>query len=235
MNCDAYLQESDLVECGCDVGNLPSRTVLELIDAASSWMYVQTGERYNGVCEVTEKPCGCGCGCGLASTQLIGYGASGGCCDGLCGCSAESKVSLSYGPILTASVSIEGVAFTDFEIFAPNLLVRTDGESWPSCQSYLEGWSVTYTYGIEPPTIVKLAAQDLVVELVKGCTGGECSLPSGAIQVTRRGVSFSLDPEQAGKALPRVALALSAFGRKGQTDLIIPGRRGLITTGPSGS
>lgn len=238
--CDSWITEADLVKCGCDTGDLTPLQVNELLFAASQIMYQWTGEQYPGSCTVTERPCGCGCGCGLLTTQwfrMQGNNWGNECCTGLCGCTAESSIGLTYGPVLTATVSIYGVNFTSFSIIPPNLLVRTDGNQWPSCQTYegTDGWSVTYTYGADPPVLVKLAAQDLVVDLVAACTGGDCKLPSNTISVNRRGVSLTLDANQAGKALPRVGMALSTFGRKGRTDLVIPGKRGIISSGPVGS
>lgn len=237
--CEAWITEADLVDCNCETGSLAPAVVEEVLMAATEFMYKETGSQWPGICEVVERPCGCGCGCGLMTIQwhrLQGFAFPGDtCCSGLCGCSSESKIALSYGPVLSAEVSIDGVAFTDFEIVAPNLIVRTDDGQWPSCQSYTNGWTVTYSFGESPPALVKLAAQDLVVELVKSCLNQECKLPSGTTFVNRRGVAISIDPNQAAQALPRVGMALRAFGRKGRTDLIIPGRRGLVTSHTSGS
>lgn len=243
MICDPYVNETDLVECSCNTGELSPTTINSLLFAASDWMYRKTGEQFGGFCEVTERPCGCGCGCGLLTTQWAltqGFGmlVSGSCCNGLCGCSAEAAIKLTYGPVQSATVTIEGVAFTDFTVVQPNLIVRTDGGQWPSCQSYLEGWTITYTYGVEPPELVKQATQDIAIELVKACPGGpggDCALPAGTVSVNQRGVQISIDPAQVGNALPRVALALDVYGRIGQADVRIPGRRGLVTAGPSGS
>lgn len=247
--CSPWTTEADLVDCNCDFGNLGPEKIATLLSAASEWLYRNSGEQFGGVCSVVERPCGCSCGCGSPyrlAVDVTGWSSYGsaypgsGCCDAsLCGCSTEQAIGLTYGPIVgDPAVVIDGVAFTDFVVAAPNLLVRTDGGSWPSCQSYVTGWTVTYDFGTPAPALGVVAAQALTIELVKACSdrSGDCALPTNVVNLVRRGVSYNLDPEQTGKAIPEVGLFISAYGRKGKADIRIPGRRrGYVTTGPLGS
>jgi hypothetical protein len=51
---------------------------------------------------------------------------------------------------------------------------------------------VTYSYGIDPPVLAKLALGELACELLSALSGADCRLPSNAISVTRQGVTVDL-------------------------------------------
>jgi hypothetical protein len=62
------------------------------------------------------------------------------------------------------------------------------GARWAPCDS-----EVTYTYGIEPPTLGKMAARTLAIELVKRWNGmDDCILPQRVTSVARQGVSYTI-------------------------------------------
>lgn len=69
----------------------------------------------------------------------------------------------------------------------------TDPKRWPACQNLsLEDdqpgtWSVTYTWGVEPPQLGIDAAAQLACELYKSCFPGECKVPTNATRITRQG------------------------------------------------
>jgi hypothetical protein len=113
-------------------------------------------------------------------------------------------------------VLIDGAAFTDYMLYAPNLLARTDDQPWPTCQDLGEAtsadgtWSITYSYGAEPPEGAKHAARLLTTELVKSCTGAACALPPGTTSVTRRGVTIQKDVFDGRTGITAVDLWLSA-------------------------
>ena len=217
--CDDWLTTEDVEAC-MDTADFPESLVESSITAASEWMYDQTGDRWPGECDVTERPCHRRCS---PSNH--------------CSCTAEDVLELAYGPIIgVPTVTIDGDGFGAFSVVQPNYLVRTDETAWPSCQAWVdasEGVVVAYKFGATPPELASRAAVALAVELIKSCSGGVCSLPAGTVGLNRRGVSIQLDPAEAGKALPVVALALSAWARSGPADVRVAGKRGLITVGPA--
>mgnify|MGYP001612675354 FL=1 len=76
-------------------------------------------------------------------------------------------------------------------------LVRTDGNVWPLCNDLSRDdtevgtWSITAQYGEPIPTLASLAMGELVCELVRAATGGDCRLPAGVTQLARQGVTIS--------------------------------------------
>lgn len=122
---------------------------------------------------------GCGCSCGDPSAG---------------GCTAHGRIRLPGNPIADViEVLIDGVAFTDYAIDRDTWLVRTDGGSWPCCQT--PPWTVEYRYGLLPTPDLVLAAERLACELVAGWNGGDCALPERLTQLTYEGASMTtLDP-----------------------------------------
>jgi hypothetical protein len=56
-------------------------------------------------------------------------------------------------------------------------------------------WSVSLTYGREPPQIALDAAAELACEMIKARIGQACRLPQRMTSLTRQGVSMSfIDP-----------------------------------------
>lgn len=116
-----------------------------------------------------------------------------------CSCSHVSEVRLPYPVASITEVKVDGVILpsTSYRVDNFNLLVRLDGEDWPTCNDLnLDDtepgtWSVTAEYGQEVPELGQLAAGQLAVEIAKRCVGaGGCLLPAGTVQqVTRQGVT----------------------------------------------
>lgn len=79
------------------------------------------------------------------------------------------------------------------------LLVRTDGECWPTCQDFTadegeEGsFTVAYQIGRALPVALQVAAALLACEYAKGLTGGPCKLPAKMTRLSRQGVEVELD------------------------------------------
>jgi hypothetical protein len=64
----------------------------------------------------------------------------------------------------------------------------TAGSRWTPCDI-----EVTYTYGIEPPTLGKMAARKLAMEFAKLWNGDDdCQLPQRVTSISRQGVSYTL-------------------------------------------
>jgi hypothetical protein len=87
------------------------------------------------------------------------------------------------------------------------LLVRIDGECWPSCQtmSAEEGeegsFVVTYGLGQPLPIALQVAAAMLACEYSKALAGGPCKLPSKMTRLSRQGVEVELEaPDATGES-----------------------------------
>lgn len=62
------------------------------------------------------------------------------------------------------------------------------GVPWSPCNV-----EVTYSYGVEPPTLGKMAARTLAIEFAKLWSGDDtCALPQRVTSISRQGVSYTL-------------------------------------------
>lgn len=197
---------------------------------ASQTLWRLSGMRW-GPCPVTVRPCRRSCLDEFTSSFQAGVGlgpwvpyigvdgawrnASPCGCSSSCSCGELCEVRLP-GPVYdVVSVNVDGVDLVPeaYRVDAAGLLVRTDGECWPTCQDMAqpEGapgtWTVTYRWGLPLDEAAIAAVSDLTCELVKSClppgTCGPCRLPGnvtklarqGSNIVTRQGVSITdFDP-----------------------------------------
>jgi hypothetical protein len=167
--------------------------------AASELLFQYSGRQYFGLGtkEGARPPCRNGCGCGqvLSRGHVVPgpwwswYGSDGAC--------EPSRVLLSGYPVRQITeVKIDGAVLDpdEYGLYRWRWLVRKNDGVWPRCQNLSlddteEGtWSVTYTYGQDPPIAGQLAAMELACELYKACGGGDCALPKGVTRVIRQGV-----------------------------------------------
>lgn len=185
---------------------------LRPLQLASEILWMLTGRRWLGVgCEETVT---------LRSTNMTAgrgtwpYSRSW----GLCGCWAFGSWSndwlwppLTYAGVhisrplaiklprseVTAivSVTIGGVAFTDFELTADNWLRRTDGHGWPVCG---DETVIVYQYGTPPPMGGVEACMTLATEIAKDMYDlDDCQLPARTTSVSREGITMTvIDPQQ---------------------------------------
>lgn len=124
-------------------------------------------------------------------------------CWGGCRCRARCEVALE-GPTTTAqvlSVSVSGVMVpaSAYQIQDQHLLVRIDGECWPTCVDYSEQdppeFSVTYLRGEELPAALQIAAGILACEFAKACEDDDtCRLPSRLSSLSQQGISVTVSP-----------------------------------------
>lgn len=91
------------------------------------------------------------------------------------------------------SVSIDGQ-----ELPSGSYYIRNTSElviSYSYCSSLCDGPEVTYTYGVRPPSLGRLAAIEMANEYVKYFNNEECSLPERVTSVQRKGISIEMyDP-----------------------------------------
>lgn len=184
---------------------------------ASQTLWRMSGMRW-GPCPVTVRPCRRSClddfprsfQSGGSTGGWVPYiGTDGawrnasvcGCSSSSCSCGELCEVKLA-GPVYdVVSVDVDGTVLLPeaYRVDSPGLLVRTDGECWPTCQDMAlpEGepntFTVTYRWGLPLDEAAIAAVSDLTCELVKSClpagTCGPCRLPGNVTKLARQGTT----------------------------------------------
>ena len=229
--CTAWISEdARLADCGCPDG--PQLIIQGAIEVASEILYRLSGQQWPGLCQETRRPCHVAKTCSCATH--------------LCSCLSADLLVLPRDTVTAVdSMLIDGVAFTDYLLYPPNWLVRTDDENWPCCQDLAEAttvtgtWSVTYSYGREPPEGGRHAARILTSEIVKACVSDTtCALPPGAVNVTNRGVTYNVENQDGLVGIAQVDMWLNSVNPKGRTRkarMISPDDVRFIPSIPVGS
>jgi len=186
---------------------------------ATMTLWAATGRRF-GLCTITVQPCkqkrrwplyevfpvpAWGYGTGYGAPGIIspficnGQWFNGGW--GGCRCRARCELPL-QGPTTTAGVleiTVKGevVDPSAYVIMNGYLLVRTDGDCWPSCVDYSQQdppeFTVTYQRGNPLPPSLAIAAGILANEYGKACGGDQsCRLPSRLTSLSRQGVDVQV-------------------------------------------
>lgn len=190
------------------------------VQAASEILYFASGQRFD-TCQVTLRPCrkecygdgwnrlsagwwdvGGGWGPWPALINGLWYNITCGSCGTDCSCSIVSETLLP-GPVREiAQVTVDGVVLdpvTDYRLDDYRKLVRLGGDQWPLCNNLNLGitaegtWSVTAIYGEPMPTLGKFAMGQLLCQIIADVLGDDCALPDNVTNVTRQGLSFTLD------------------------------------------
>lgn len=179
--------------------------------AAAEYLYRWTGGAF-GLCEITIRPCRSDCHDGRSTYRgtwapaLVNgdwSSVSCGSCGDLCGCGDSGASSLRLpGPVYAVTaVVIDGELLdpSNYRVDNKQLLVREDGEGWPTCQdlSLPEGevgtFTISYQLGNPVPPGGQLAAETLACELAKAISGdGTCQLPQRVQSITRQGVTIAM-------------------------------------------
>lgn len=172
----------------CDLTIRPcwNQTLPTYLTYPSIWNAGQYGGQYawgliaftNGV----DVLWGGGCGCVTGSS---------------CGC-MPPQIALPMPVHRVLAVTIDGATLSPSAYRNDgNLLVRQDGQGWPTTQNLanpdgqVNTWSVRYLRGGPVPDYLNDAAGILAGELAKSRTGGACRLPARVQSVTRQGVTAS--------------------------------------------
>jgi hypothetical protein len=210
--CSPWLIGDDVADC-CSVETSDGTIFDDYAIQAQELLYELSGRQFAGICSQKARPCWTNCGCGwqvLSRGHLVYQNDSWFCNDSPCGCSSLSRVKLGGYPIVSiVEVKVNGDVIdpNTYRVDANRYLTRVRDPadpdtalSWPGCQNLaLEDtedgtFSVTYSYGMEPPAIGVAAAAQLACELYKSCPGndaaGDCALPSGTVRIVRQGVTI---------------------------------------------
>ena len=210
--------------CCPDWGDFSADVRARATNLATFVLDALTGRRF-AQCPVNYRPCGPKCAGGAGyMVWPVGMGTVGGgtmpwmipyvdgglwrncACPGACSCAASCEV-----PFPTSVASIERVTIDGIELSSTAyrldswrgrpMLVRTDGECWPQCQSMDAGpedvgsFVIVYRPGLPLPLAGQIAAGDLACEFARACAGAECSLPGQLASLTRNGVDLEMvDP-----------------------------------------
>lgn len=203
--------------CLGDGTDVPQAIIDSAILAASQMMWVATGRQF-GCCQVTIHPCvECPDMCpGSFSSyddfysfgypwyplhQADGTWTNVSCpCVDSCVC-GHCSLKLPYPVCSIDEVIVDGMLLSDDMYRVDNFttIVLLDlagpavtGNCWKGCDN-----SITLTYGLPVPEMVKLGAAEMACEIIKHCVGRPCVLPQRISSVTRQGVSISFLDEMA--------------------------------------
>lgn len=126
-------------------------------------------------------------------------------CEGSC-CTAACAVYLDPAPAANIlAVTVDGVVqpFDSYQVLDGRILVRSKAAGcWPTCNNLAlpitqpGTWGIQYLWGLKPPKAALRHAASLACEIAKGCSGMKCRLPRNVTQLSRDGVSITLDPKE---------------------------------------
>lgn len=222
-------------QCACGVwGDYSAAVQATASSLAIGVMWMATARRY-GQCTVVVQPCvrpalmrdyqtypvdradygGAYVSQGQWHNSCSGSEDNEGCCTG---CEVELD-----GPTSTAGitqVTVDGVIVPPASYLVQNhhLLVRTDGECWPTCVNFSQQappqFEVEYLKGSPIPPHVQTALEKLACEWAKACAGGDCALPRRLRSLSRQGVEavveeLSTRPGEIRTGIPEVDMIIA--------------------------
>jgi len=246
---------------------IPAPVWTDAVTAASALLWRLTGRKF-GQCRRIIRPCRQLCG-GLMYGSGWGawwnaYGGGGyfnpaiinggwvnlvcGSCVDDCSCTYAQTVQLPPPAHAVDAVWLDGALLDPgkYKVFNLQRLVRTDGEGWPWCQrldlplTEVGTFGVAYMVGSPVPAGGDLMTAVLAREMARACTGQACRLPGRVTQLSRDGVSMTLDPtvflSMGLTGIPEVdawIASVNPHGNKRQPYLRFPGdRRPSVQTYP---
>ena len=187
------------------------------LEMAADFMWASTGRQY-GACPLTVQPVQQRCvpdpayrtypavtgySDGVTGPYLFGgrwY--NGTCCCNTAGCAITLRGPVvSVTEVLVDGAAVEPSAYRVDVSRGTYLLVRQDGECWPTCTSEPGDFDVTYTVGREIPASLAVATALLACEYGKSLTGGACALPARMTSLSRQGVEVEVSAPDPGNGL----------------------------------
>jgi len=207
--------------CVPDFAAIPSDLWSTCVEAATGMLWRLTGRKF-GTCPRIVRPCrrlcaslGWGMGWG---PWWNGFGGGyfnpaiingawinlvcGSCTDD-CSCTYVQALELP-APIDSITAIWQNGATLDpsaYRVVNKSTVYRTDGQGWPYCQrldlplTSPDTLGVSYQWGEPVPAGGAMMTAVLARELVNACTAGKCRLPGRVTNVSRDGVTMTLDPE----------------------------------------
>lgn len=233
----------EITKCGC--GACWDTYTPEVRETASALaigvMWAATGRQY-GQCTVVVQPCYKPALLGGYQTYPVmapdygsAYVQSGvwhnscagqepGCCSG---CEIDLDGPTSIAGITEVALSGAVLDPSAYVVQDGHILVRIDGECWPTCVNYSTQdppeFQVEYLKGIPIPEHVQKATERLACELAKACAGAACALPRRLRSLTRQGVEVTVEelstkPGEIRTGIPEVDMIISLENPHGLTQ-----------------
>ena len=203
--CTPWITGDDVADC-CQVESSSGFEFDDAAEEASALLFQLSGRQFPGECgpKTVRPPCICSCGYQILSRgHIVGPWDYGypfwGLCDACLVACSPSRVKLSGYPVREITeILIDGLAVPadEYTIWKGRYVTRLDGGRWPVRQNLTlpdtdEGtFSISYTYGADPPALGVSAAAQLGCELYKECNGQACALPKGTTRITRQGITI---------------------------------------------
>jgi hypothetical protein len=203
--CTPWITGDDVAAC-CNVETSSGALFDQAAAEASALLFELSGRQFAGECgpRTVRPPCdSCYCGYQILSRGYVigpwdyGYPLLSYCDQCMISC-APSMVKLAGVPVREITeVLIDGdvVAADQYTLLNQRYLVRLDDQRWPVQQNLTQPdtedgtFSITYTYGQDPPELGVSAAAQLGCQLYAACAGaGDCVLPAGTTRVIQQGV-----------------------------------------------
>lgn len=209
--CSAWLSGDDVAACCSAFSGSDASVLDEYAVMASQALFEVSGRQFAGECERTVRPCRDACRCGFqilsrghmvdSSWYWSGSYWSDGCGD-QCGCGFLSRVRLAGYPVREITeVKISGTVIDpgEYRLDGWRYLVRLNDGAWPACQDMSLAdtepgtFAVSYLWGVDPPSLAVQAASELACQLYAACNpdAGDCTLPSGVVEIVRQGVRYT--------------------------------------------
>lgn len=178
----------------------PEHEMAPLIaEAASFILFKRSGQKYPGVQSVTEWYGRRGTSCWSCSSLSLYTDGSGNVIypHGHRFYGSDPEALRTRGRPIVSVESVESAAGvldpSEYKVSNNGVIYRTSGR-W----NFDTGVTVSYTYGMNPPSAGRLAAILLGDEMLLAYTDPDgCSLPERLTNVTRQGLSFSLQDLEA--------------------------------------
>jgi hypothetical protein len=210
--CTPWVTGDDVADC-CEVETSSGVLFDAAAEQASALLFELSGRLFPGECgpKTVRPPChGCACGYQVLSRgYVVGpWNWNGGVYSSLCdyclvSCS-PSRIKLSGYPVREIDeIKIDGdvVDPSLYTLWKRRYVTRLDDGHWPYQQNLTladteDGtFSISYTYGADPPEIGIAAAAQLGCEIYNACANGgagaiDCALPAGVTRVTRQGITI---------------------------------------------
>lgn len=213
-------------------------TAAQAATDASHLLYALSGQQFPGACARVIRPMARPYNMDVrlwieylqTTGYLGGYSTSWGACNAArfgdhFACDRPREVDLQAHPVRSVTyVTIGGVTVSpsSYRLDDYRLLVRTDGEIWPTCQYVWEAdtepntFEVGFTFGADPPPFGVSAAVTLAAEFALSRTDLPNRLPSRVQTITRQGISMTVvDPltfiQQGMTGVPEVDMFVRAY------------------------